>query len=196
MADDTDDVFDFSNLEFTHEDLVTTLNDMVHKYKKLSQSFEEVKAEKETCATKFELVSSSEMQAALSKLATENDELRIRSQEMHNENQRLAEIISSWTKSSASLDKLQGAMKPSNDRSDWAMVAMTEQRPVNLLKSAGEVFVTQNLNFYVVKAELTAGLTAELTAELSAELDAEWTAELSAELTAELSAELTVQKLV
>ncbi|KZV17653.1 hypothetical protein F511_25424 [Dorcoceras hygrometricum] len=37
MADDTDEVFDFSNLEFTREDLVTTLNDMVQEYKKLSQ---------------------------------------------------------------------------------------------------------------------------------------------------------------
>ncbi|KZV54208.1 hypothetical protein F511_13841 [Dorcoceras hygrometricum] len=116
MADDTNEVFDFSNLEFTLEDLVTALNDMVQEYKKLSQSFEEVKAEKESCANKAELVSSSEMQAALSKLATENDELKSRSQEMLNENQRLAEIISSWIKSSASLDKLQGAMKPSGDR--------------------------------------------------------------------------------
>ncbi|KZV40037.1 hypothetical protein F511_12432 [Dorcoceras hygrometricum] len=57
------------------------------------------------------------MQAALSKLATENDELRSRSQEMLSENQLLAEIISSWTRSSASLDKLHGAMKPSDDRS-------------------------------------------------------------------------------
>ncbi|KZV49148.1 tRNA pseudouridine(38/39) synthase-like [Dorcoceras hygrometricum] len=58
------------------------------------------------------------MKAALSKLITENDELRSGSQEMLNENQRLAKIISSWTKSSASLDKLHGAMKPSGDRSE------------------------------------------------------------------------------
>ncbi|KZV26453.1 hypothetical protein F511_36771 [Dorcoceras hygrometricum] len=90
---------------------------MVHEYNKLSQSFEEVKAEKESHATKVELVSSSKMQTALSKLSTENDELRIRSQDMLNENQRLADIISSWTKSSTSLQKLQGAMKPSGDKS-------------------------------------------------------------------------------
>ncbi|KZV34659.1 hypothetical protein F511_12462 [Dorcoceras hygrometricum] len=65
MADDTDEVFDFSNLEFTREYLVTTLNDMVHEYKKFSQSFEEVKAKKESHATKSELVISDEMQAAL-----------------------------------------------------------------------------------------------------------------------------------
>ncbi|KZV30336.1 hypothetical protein F511_37219 [Dorcoceras hygrometricum] len=76
MADDNDEVFDISNLEFTREDLVTALDDMVHEYKKLSQSFEEVKAEKESRATKAELVSSSKMQAALSKLSTENEELK------------------------------------------------------------------------------------------------------------------------
>ncbi|KZV52015.1 hypothetical protein F511_10235 [Dorcoceras hygrometricum] len=38
---------------------------MVHEYKKISQSFEEVKAEKESHVTKAELVSSTEMQAAL-----------------------------------------------------------------------------------------------------------------------------------
>ncbi|KZV53558.1 hypothetical protein F511_27107 [Dorcoceras hygrometricum] len=90
MVDDTDEIFNFSNLEFTREDLVTTLNDMVQEYKKLSKSFEEVKAEIESYATKAELVSSSNMQAALSKLATENDELRSMSQEMLNANQWLA----------------------------------------------------------------------------------------------------------
>ncbi|KZV48017.1 hypothetical protein F511_21137 [Dorcoceras hygrometricum] len=80
-------------------------------------SLEEVKAENESCAKKAELVSSSEMKAALSKLDTENGERRSRSKKMLNENLRLAEIISSWTKSPASLDKLHGAMKPSGDRS-------------------------------------------------------------------------------
>ncbi|KZV18817.1 acyl-CoA dehydrogenase-related protein [Dorcoceras hygrometricum] len=95
MTDDTEEVFDFSNLEFTREDLVTILNDMVQEYKKLSESFKEVKVEKKSCATKVELVSSSEMQAVLSKLSTENDELRSRSQEMLNENLRLSDILSS-----------------------------------------------------------------------------------------------------
>ncbi|KZV22783.1 hypothetical protein F511_15528 [Dorcoceras hygrometricum] len=36
---------------------------------------------------------------------------------MLNENQRLADIISFWTRSSASLDNLHGAMKPFGDRS-------------------------------------------------------------------------------
>ncbi|KZV21304.1 hypothetical protein F511_25626 [Dorcoceras hygrometricum] len=108
-----------TQLKFTREDLFTALNDMVHEYKKLSQYFEEVMAEKESHASKAELVSSSEMQAALSKLS---NELRSRSLEMLNENHCLGDIMSSWTKSSASLDKFQGAMNPSDDRSELSYV--------------------------------------------------------------------------
>ncbi|KZV43735.1 hypothetical protein F511_44093 [Dorcoceras hygrometricum] len=46
---------------------------MVLEYKKLSKSFEEVRAEKESYATNDELAGSSNMQAALSKLVTENE---------------------------------------------------------------------------------------------------------------------------
>ncbi|KZV32555.1 triacylglycerol lipase [Dorcoceras hygrometricum] len=90
MADETDEVFDFSNLEFTREYLVTTLNDIVQEYKKLSQSFEEVKTKRESWAIKGELVGSCDMQANLSKLTTANEELRCKSQDMLYENQRLA----------------------------------------------------------------------------------------------------------
>ncbi|KZV30943.1 Pentatricopeptide repeat-containing protein isoform 1 [Dorcoceras hygrometricum] len=44
MADDTDEVFDFSNVMFTREDLINALNEMVYEYKKLYQTFEDVKA--------------------------------------------------------------------------------------------------------------------------------------------------------
>ncbi|KZV36883.1 hypothetical protein F511_24547 [Dorcoceras hygrometricum] len=46
MADhmDDDEVFDFSNVKFTHEDLVQALNDKVYEYKTLSHTFEEIKA--------------------------------------------------------------------------------------------------------------------------------------------------------
>ncbi|KZV16907.1 RNA-dependent RNA polymerase 6-like [Dorcoceras hygrometricum] len=116
MADDTEEVFDFSNPEFTREDLVTALNEMVLEYKKLSQSFKEFKAEEESCATSAGIAGSSAMQAALSKLENKNVELRSRPEEMLHENQRLADTISSWTKSSASLQKLQGATKHSGDK--------------------------------------------------------------------------------
>ncbi|KZV36825.1 cell division control protein 48C [Dorcoceras hygrometricum] len=55
------------------------------------------KCQQESCATRAELVGSSNMQATLSKLETENAELRSRSEEMLYENQRLAGIIISWT---------------------------------------------------------------------------------------------------
>ncbi|KZV42880.1 hypothetical protein F511_17484 [Dorcoceras hygrometricum] len=47
MADQTsdDNVFDFSNAEFTREDLISALNDMVLEYRKLYYTFEEIKAE-------------------------------------------------------------------------------------------------------------------------------------------------------
>ncbi|KZV36664.1 hypothetical protein F511_41188 [Dorcoceras hygrometricum] len=47
MADHAsdDEVFEFANTEFTREDLVQALNDMVHEYKTLSHTFEEIKAE-------------------------------------------------------------------------------------------------------------------------------------------------------
>ncbi|KZV35033.1 hypothetical protein F511_19780 [Dorcoceras hygrometricum] len=52
MANQTDDdeVFDFSNVEFTREDLFQALNDMVHEYKTLSHTLEEIKAENATAS--------------------------------------------------------------------------------------------------------------------------------------------------
>ncbi|KZV36829.1 auxin transport protein BIG [Dorcoceras hygrometricum] len=66
--------------------------------------------------THTELVSSKDMQVALSKLETENENLRSRYEEMLCENQRLVGIISSWTRSFTSLQKLHEATKPSHDR--------------------------------------------------------------------------------
>ncbi|KZV30982.1 hypothetical protein F511_15872 [Dorcoceras hygrometricum] len=116
MEDDNEEVFDFSNPEFTREDIVTALNEIVLEYKKFSQSFKEFKAEEESCATSAELAGSSAMQDALSKLENENAELKNRTEEMLYKNQRLADMISSWTKSSSSLQKLQGATKQSGDK--------------------------------------------------------------------------------
>ncbi|KZV32044.1 spindle pole body component 110-like [Dorcoceras hygrometricum] len=135
MADDTEEVFDFSSPEFTREDLVTALNEMVLEYKKRSQSFDEVKSERESCAANVDLVGSSNMQAALSKLVTENEELRSRSEEMRHENQWLAAIISSRTRSYASLKKLHETTKPSGDKiglgynSDEGSTAETNSTP-------------------------------------------------------------------
>ncbi|KZV44160.1 hypothetical protein F511_13083 [Dorcoceras hygrometricum] len=101
-----DEVFDFSNTEFTREDLITALNKMVHEYKKLSQTFKEVKAEnmnlKNSSAepSTVQLGETDSLQIELSKLKTENESLRLRSCELESENERLKEVMSSWTQSS------------------------------------------------------------------------------------------------
>ncbi|KZV30217.1 hypothetical protein F511_41402 [Dorcoceras hygrometricum] len=84
MADQTsdDEVFDFSNFEFTREDLVSALNDMVKEYMKLSHTFEEVKAKnidlKNSSAepSVVELGEADSLKIELSKLTAENELLR------------------------------------------------------------------------------------------------------------------------
>ncbi|KZV17004.1 hypothetical protein F511_26888 [Dorcoceras hygrometricum] len=84
MADQAsyDEVFDFSNVEFTREDLVSALNDMVKEYRKLSHSFEEAKAENISLKSSSIESSSDELEdidslkIELSKLTAENDLLR------------------------------------------------------------------------------------------------------------------------
>ncbi|KZV26664.1 hypothetical protein F511_34754 [Dorcoceras hygrometricum] len=126
MADQStdDEVFYFSNVEFTREDLVQALNDMVHEYKKLSQKFEEIKSKNislknssiESSSDELEDIDS--LKTELSKLMMENELLRNESSELKAENERLNEVMSSWTKSSASLNKLHEAQKPLNDKTD------------------------------------------------------------------------------
>ncbi|KZV26331.1 hypothetical protein F511_07066 [Dorcoceras hygrometricum] len=95
---------------------------MVHEYRKLSQTFEEVKAEnvdlKNSSAepSTVELGKTDSLQIELSKLKTENESLRIRSSELESEIEKLKFIMSSWTQSSISLDKLCEIQKPANDR--------------------------------------------------------------------------------
>ncbi|KZV15924.1 hypothetical protein F511_25539 [Dorcoceras hygrometricum] len=77
MADQMvdDEVFDFSNVEFTREDLVTALNDMVKEYRKLSHSFEEVKAE--NADLKNSSVESSAVDLGARQEGKNNDDLQI-----------------------------------------------------------------------------------------------------------------------
>ncbi|KZV37117.1 hypothetical protein F511_12752 [Dorcoceras hygrometricum] len=123
MADQTsdDEVFDFSNVEFTREDLVSALNEMVKEYMKLSHSFEEVKAEnidlKNSSAepSAVELFEADSLKIELSKLTAENELLREESSELKAEIERLNELVISWNQSSRSLHKLQESQKPAND---------------------------------------------------------------------------------
>ncbi|KZV45729.1 hypothetical protein F511_44554 [Dorcoceras hygrometricum] len=90
MADQTsdDEVFDFSNVEFTREDLVSALNDMVKEYRKLSHTFEEVKAENADLKNSslepstVELGEADSLQIELNKLMAENELLRNESSEL------------------------------------------------------------------------------------------------------------------
>lgn len=44
MQSTSEQVFDFSSTDFTQEELITTLRDMVNEYQNLAQSFEKDKA--------------------------------------------------------------------------------------------------------------------------------------------------------
>ncbi|KZV34319.1 hypothetical protein F511_21412, partial [Dorcoceras hygrometricum] len=113
MADQTsdDEVFDFSNIEFTREDLVSALNDMVKEYRKLSHTFEEVKAGKADLKNSsvepstVELGEADSLQIEFNKLMAKNELLRNESSELKAENERLNEVMSSlmiWSKSTGS----------------------------------------------------------------------------------------------
>ncbi|KZV27184.1 hypothetical protein F511_31125 [Dorcoceras hygrometricum] len=88
---------------------------MVHEYRKFSQTFEEVKDENVYLKnssmepSSFQLGKTDRLQIELSKLKTENDSLRLRSCELKAENERLNEVMSSWTQSCE-------IQKPANDR--------------------------------------------------------------------------------
>ncbi|XP_073132175.1 uncharacterized protein [Henckelia pumila] len=79
--DDTE-VFDFTSSDFTQEELIQALNEMVTEYKKLSISFEEAKTEKaclidksreSSCLQQKELDG---LRTKLNLLATENDNMK------------------------------------------------------------------------------------------------------------------------
>ncbi|KZV24055.1 hypothetical protein F511_42709 [Dorcoceras hygrometricum] len=125
MANDfmEDEVFDFSNIEFTREDLISALHEMVDEYRKLSQTFEEVKAENKSLKNSSgepsvsQLGESDSLKTEISKLETENESLRMMSEELTFENDQLNSLVSSWTKSSVSLNKLNENQKSASDKS-------------------------------------------------------------------------------
>ncbi|KZV28147.1 hypothetical protein F511_27624 [Dorcoceras hygrometricum] len=116
------EVFDFSNVEFTREDLVSALNDMVKEYRKLSHSFEEAKAENISLKSSSIESSSDELEdidslkIELSKLTAENDLLRNESSELKAEVEKLTKEMSSWYQSARALHKLHEIQKSVHDR--------------------------------------------------------------------------------
>ncbi|KZV21164.1 hypothetical protein F511_24728 [Dorcoceras hygrometricum] len=124
MADQTDEdeVFDFSNVEFTRDDLVIALNDMVKEYRKLSHSFEEAKAENMSLKSSSAESSSDELEDAdilkteLSKLQAENELLRNEISELKAEVSKSTVEMSSWNKANLSLQKLYESQKQASDK--------------------------------------------------------------------------------
>ncbi|KZV57335.1 hypothetical protein F511_36464 [Dorcoceras hygrometricum] len=90
---------------------------MVHEYQKLSQTFEDIKAENGCLknssveSSTAQLEDTGSLQTELSKLKIENDLLRTKSCELSSENERLSQVMSSWTRSSVSLGKLHETQK-------------------------------------------------------------------------------------
>ncbi|KZV49124.1 hypothetical protein F511_43675 [Dorcoceras hygrometricum] len=124
MADQTDEdeVFDFSNVEFTRDDLVIALNDMVKEYRKLSHSFEEAKAENMSLKSSSAESSSDELEdvdilkTELSKLQAENEMLKDETSELKAEIQELNKLVGSWNHSSQVLHKLSVYQKQASDK--------------------------------------------------------------------------------
>ncbi|KZV30232.1 hypothetical protein F511_41267 [Dorcoceras hygrometricum] len=142
MANDfmEDEVFDFSNIEFTREDLISALHEMVDEYRKLSQTFEEVKAENKSLKNSSgepsvsQLGESDSLKTEISKLETENESLRMKSEKLTFENDQLNYLVSSWTKSSVSLNKLTDSQKSINDKSGLGF---------NFIESCGKQALSQ-----------------------------------------------------
>ncbi|KZV37075.1 hypothetical protein F511_25643 [Dorcoceras hygrometricum] len=124
MADQTDkdEVFYFSNFEFTRDDLVIALNDMVKEYRKLSHSFEEAKAENMSLKSSSAESSSDELEdtdilkTELSKLQAENEMLRNEISELKAEVNKSTVEMSSWNKANLSLQKLYESQKQASDK--------------------------------------------------------------------------------
>ncbi|KZV46813.1 hypothetical protein F511_36738 [Dorcoceras hygrometricum] len=124
MVDQTsdDEVFNFSKVEFTREFLVSALNDMVKEYRKLSQSFEEAKAENISLKSSSIESSSDELEdidnlkIELSKLTVENDLLRKNPVRSKAEVDKLTKEMSSWNQSARALHKLHEIQKSVYDK--------------------------------------------------------------------------------
>ncbi|XP_075473884.1 uncharacterized protein LOC142504931 [Primulina tabacum] len=115
-------VFDFNSDEFTRDDLVTALHDMVNEFKRLSQQFNEATTEKQNLGNKLSFSSCSQqkevngLKVKLSLLTAENDDLRRLFHATLKENKRLINTINIWNKSSVSLNEMHEMQKPAGDK--------------------------------------------------------------------------------
>ncbi|XP_073129611.1 uncharacterized protein [Henckelia pumila] len=120
--EDETEVFEFNSSDFTQEEVIQALNEMVTEYKKLSIPFEESKTEKaclidtsreSSCLQQKELDG---LRTKLNLLATENDNMKRVFQATLFENQKLLKTINAWNKASVSLDKIHENQKQAGDK--------------------------------------------------------------------------------
>ncbi|KZV57758.1 hypothetical protein F511_24482 [Dorcoceras hygrometricum] len=95
---------------------------MVKEYRKLSRSFEEVKAENislqnsSTESSSVELEDVDSLKTELSRLTAENEMLKDETSELQAEIETLNQVVSAWNRSSRSLHKLHESQKLASDR--------------------------------------------------------------------------------
>lgn len=122
LESSSEQVFDFSSENFTREDLITALHDMVNEYQKLSISLEETKAkliDLPSQTTDLDWNQSNEkfdLEVELTMLRVENEIKQTENQKLKDENLKLNDLIKVWNKASVSLTEMQGLQKSVGDR--------------------------------------------------------------------------------
>ncbi|XP_073298500.1 uncharacterized protein [Primulina huaijiensis] len=116
----SEQVFDFSSTDFTQEELIDTLRDMVNEYHKLAHSFEKDKAEQtDPIENKTEIDESVEMLSLRREIAKQKAEMSESQSlilQLKNEISKLTDLIQAWNKSSVTLTEMQSLQKSVTDR--------------------------------------------------------------------------------
>ena len=137
MANDDDEVFDFTSDQFSKTDLIDALNDMVVEYRNLSEKFSDLQTRnKILSASKTETVIIEKGQKSdqnifkieNSELCTENSKLKNIILTNENEIKRLNFIISSWTDSSIALKHMLGEQRPAKSKFGLGFVESMEPK--------------------------------------------------------------------
>ena len=126
MADDTEaksssqQVFDFSSTDFTIEELISTLHDMVNEYQKLALSFDKARAKqndpKDDKTKTDESVDMLSLKREIAKLNNERSRDQLMIQKLLLENSKHNELIQAWNKSSDALTYIHNSQKSVNDK--------------------------------------------------------------------------------
>ncbi|XP_073119904.1 uncharacterized protein [Henckelia pumila] len=118
----SEQVFDFSPEEFTREELIKALHDMVNEYHQLSLAFNEVRAKQKDLqdnSTELSFEQSVEiscLETEIAELRTENEQLKINIKNLTIEKHNMDEIIKSWNKSLRLLTEMNYSQRPTHDK--------------------------------------------------------------------------------